>query len=418
MPIDWTLIRMTQSSAFDPMSQDFARDPYAVYARLRVHPGPVHDARLDAWLLSRYEDVDAAACHPGLVRSMEAFLSAEQIAQRRRAANWHDMPNHERFVQFSLLESDGDTHRRLRMLVMGAFTRARVARHRAMIQHYVDGLLDHLLEVRAFDFVVDLAAHVPGHIIGNVLGVPDEDCPQLRAWSEQVVQFFDVDRTEAHKRLAEQATGEFHLYLRDLIRARRQAPRDDLLTVLVQAQDAGRMDETELVSTAMLILMAGHGSTIDALGSGLNALLEHPDQLGLLRADPERVPGAVQEMFRYESPLPYFHRYAAGDVTLCGRTFPAGTRFGLLYGAANRDPDAFPDPDAFAVLRTPNRHLAFGRGAHLCLGNHLSRLDMDVIFRTLLARTRSIERCTDAVAFRPGLTTRGPLALPVELTPV
>lgn len=410
------------NAVLEPQSPAFARDPYSAYAALRAEPGPRYHAAMDTWLLSRHAEVDAAARDPRLVRGMETFLTAEEIAARRRAIGWHDMPNHERYVQTNLLESDGATHRRLRLKVLGEFTRSRVARQRPMIERYVDGLLDALpgrpSETREFDFIADLAAHVPGHVIGTVLGAPDADCPQLRVWSESVVQFFDVGRTAADKARAEQATTEFGVYLQDLIRERRRQPRDDLLSTLIRAQRAGELDETELIATCMLILMAGHGSTIDVLGTGLLALLEHPQQLQRLRDDPGLIHTAVQEMFRYESPLPYFHRYASETVQLHGREFPAGTRFGLLYGAANRDPAAFPEPDRFDVGRSPNRHLAFGRGAHLCLGNQLARLDMEVIFGALLARTRSVALMTAArPAYRPGLSTRGLLALPVRLTP-
>ena len=344
-------------------------------------------------------------------------MSPEDVAKERRKTNWHDMPNHARFVQFSLLDSDGDVHFRLRKLVLGMFTGRYVQRHRPMIQRYVDQLLDTLLEQRSIDFVTDLASHVPGHIIGNVLGVPDEDCPQLRVWSENVVQFFDVGRTDEHKQLAERATTEFYEYLLELIALRRKRPKEDLVSTLIEAQNAGDIDETELISTCMLILMAGHGSTIDVMGSGMNALLQNPDQLEKLRQNPQLIHTAVQEMFRYESPLPFFHRHVTADTEVLGKTYPKGTTFGLLYGSANRDPERFPQADKFDVAREPNRHIAFGKGAHLCLGNHLSRLDMEIVFLSLLERTAAIEATTNDVRFKRSLSIRGPISLPLSLTP-
>ncbi len=287
-----------------------------------------------------------------------------------------------------------------------------------MVQAYADQMIEAALEKGEIDFVADIALHMPGHIIGTILGVPDEDCPQLRIWSENVVQFFGLERTENDKKLAERATSEFHLYLIDLIKARRRAPKKDLLSILIAAQDAGELNETELIATAMLILMAGHGSTIDVMGSGCHALLCHPEQTKQLRNDPSLMPRAVQEMFRYDTPLPFFHRYAACECEVAGYSIPQGTKVGLLYAAANRDPKAFTSPDAFDITRTPNHHLSFGMGAHLCLGNNLSRLDMEVLFNTALARTKSISLTTDDVAYKPGLSVRGPIALPVALTPV
>ena len=407
----------TNEVEFDPLSEGFARDPYAVYATLRAVEQPIYYEPADAWLLSRFEDVERAALNPKFVRSLSAFRSPDEIAEARRKANWHDMPYHSKYVQVNLLESDGDDHFRLRRIVLGMFTGRYVERYRSMIQRYVDELVDTLLEKREIEFVMDLASHVPGHIIGNVLGVPDEDCPQLRVWSENVVQFFDVGRTDEHKQLAETATREFYEYLLELISQRKQHPKDDLISTLIEAQSAGNLDETELMATCMLILMAGHGSTIDVMGSGMNALLQNPDEMNRLRNDRSLIQTGVQEMFRFESPLPFFHRHTTEDAEVLGRDYPKGTTFGLLYGSANRDPERFPDADRFDAARKPNRHIAFGRGAHLCLGNHLSRLDMEIMFLTLLDRTKSIELMADTVEFKRSLSVRGPKTLPLSLIP-
>ena len=402
---------------FDPSSPDFTNNPYPAYAALREEPNLPFSEGLNAHMVARYKDVTAIAVNPQMVRVLDEVLPPEEIKAAQRAANWHDMPNHERYVQHSLLDSDGEMHDRLRLLVLREFTSRFVERHREMIGRFVDRLLDQLLEQQEFDFIEDLAAHVPGHIIGHVLGVPDEDCPQLRIWSENIVQFFDVDRTEDRKHLAERATTEFSDYIKGLVATRRTAPKDDLLSTLITAQDAGKMSETELISTSLLILMAGHGSTIDVLGTGLLACLRFPDQMQRLRDDPALIPSGVQEMFRYESPLPYFHRYATEDVAVAGQPYPKGTKFGLLYGAANRDPVQFPNPDTFDVGRTPNRHVAFGQGPHLCLGNQLSRLDMEIIFAQMLSRTRDISLVEDTPCYRPGLATRGLHRLRVKMTP-
>ncbi len=177
------------------------------------------------------------------------------------------------------------------------------------------------------------------------------------------------------------------------------------------------MSRDEAISTAMLILMAGHGSTIDVLGTAMHALLRFPDQMERLREDPALGPSAAQEMLRFESPLPFFHRYATREVRIGGRAFPRGTRFGLLYGAANRDPAAFDAPDRFDLGRQPNRHLGFGGGPHLCLGLHLARLELDVVFTTLLRRFRAIELAGDEPRYKTGLSVRGVRALRLMLRP-
>lgn len=400
----------------DPYAASFAKDPYATYAQMRAGGGAYYYEDIDTWMLSSMADVERVVLDPTMVRVNDAHLSAEELENQRRKRNWHDMPNHQRFVQFSLLDSEGDVHSRLRSVVFREFTPMMIAKQRDAIQAYVDRLLDTLADKRDIDFIGDFACHVPGHIIGRVLGVPDEDCDKLRFWSEEVVRFFDIGRNDDDKRRAEQATTEFYEYLVDLLAQRRAAPQPDLLSRLVEHQAQGTLTEDELISTAMLILMAGHGSTIDVLGSGMHALMKFPDQHDLLRGDPGLIKTGVQEMFRYEPPLPFFHRFATEDCEVAGQTFAAGTRFGLLYGAANRDPARFEAPDTFDVTRNPNRHVAFGGGVHFCLGNHLARLDMDVIFTTLNQRFRNIE-LLDEPTYKPGLAVRGPKALHLRLTP-
>ncbi len=404
-------------SSFDPLGTAFAQDPYPFYAALRARSGLTYYEGFDVWLASRFDDVSQIVMHPSMVRSMDHIASPEEIAEQKRAGNWHDMPHHARFVQFSLLDSDGAVHDRLRKQVFKLFTPVMVGKLRADIQAYVDALFDNIAGRDEIDFVEDLAAHVPGHVIGRILGVPDADCPQLRIWSENIVQFFDIDRSDARKELAETNTRAFYHYLLGLKTEREKTPRDDLMSLMIEAERQGQMDHDELFSTAMLILMAGHGSTIDVLGSGMHALLKFPQEMQRLRDDPALMKTAVQEMFRYESPLPFFHRYCAEDVEICGQPFPRGTKFGVLYGAANRDPAQFPDPDRFDVGRSPNWHIAFGRGAHFCLGNHLARLNMDIIFSTLLKRFAQIELAGEAPVYKRGLSVRGPEALRLSLRP-
>lgn len=403
--------------SFAPLSDEFAADPYPSYAALREEEGLHYYPDFEIWLVSRFAEVSAIALDKRMVRSLEGLVSPEEIAAQKRAGNWHDMPHHSRFVQFSMLDSDGPVHDRLRAQVFKLFTPVMVDGLRAGIEATVGRLMDELADKREIDFIEDLAAKVPGHIIGRLLGVPDEDRPKLRVWSENIVQYFDIDRSDARKVLAETNTTEFYRYLLALKAEKLRRPQPDLISALIEAEQAGHLDEDEFISTCMLILMAGHGSTIDVLGSGLHTLLRFPDQMARLRADPGLIKTAVPEMFRYESPLPFFHRYATEDTEIAGRHFPRGTKFGLLYGAANRDPAQFERADSFDAGRHPNRHLAFGGGAHFCLGNHLARLDMEVIFTTLLRRFAVIELAEEPV-YKRGLSVRGPKSLRLRLTPV
>jgi cytochrome P450 len=401
-------------SDFAPLSDAFAADPYPAYAALREREGLHYYPDFDIWLVSRFAEVLAIAMDKRMVRSLDGLISPEEIAAQKRAGNWHDMEHHSRFVQFSMLDSDGPVHDRLRAQVFKLFTPVMVDGLRGGIQATVERLVDELADKREIDFTEDLAAKVPGHIIGRLLGVPDRDCPKLRTWSEDIVQYFDIDRSDARKVLAETATTEFYEYLSELKTEKQRRPQPDLISALIEAEKAGHLSEDEFISTCMLILMAGHGSTIDVLGSGMHALLRFPEQMARLRAEPGLIQTAVPEMFRFESPLPFFHRYATEETVVAGTSFPRGTKFGLLYGAANRDPAQFGRPDLFDVARHPNRHLAFGGGAHFCLGNHLARLDMEIIFSTLLRRFAKIE-LIEAPTYKSGLSVRGPRSLRLAL---
>ncbi len=397
----------TATFNFKPLSLSFSQDPYEVYRQLREADEPFYFADVDMWLLSRYEDVSIIATNPKMVRSLAEHESRPEAEARQRRANWHEMPFHERVVQFSLLDSDGDIHRRLRKQIFGEFTARAVSTLEPVVQKFVDDLIDSLDDHDQIDFIEDFAAHVPGFVIGHLLGVPAEHSEQLRLWSEQVVQYFGLDRSWERKQIAETATREFFEYLIELKAERTKSPKDDLISKMIVDEANGLYSEDEFISTCMLILMAGHGSTIDVLGSGMHTLLKYPDALQRLRDETSLIPNAIQEMFRFEPPLPFFHRHALDETTIRGQLYPAGTTFGLLYGAANRDPEKFDAPDTFDVERTPNRHLSFGLGAHLCLGNNLARLNMKIIFETLLRRFSHFELADADVVYKRGLSVRG-----------
>ena len=393
---------------FQPHTPGFAQNPYPIYERMQAHQSPLYYAPFDTWLVSRFADVARLARDPNLRRTPGDWCTQQQRQEQLQRDNWHDMPYHSRFVQFSLLDSDGEVHDRLRRQVFNFFAPGPVAKLRTVVEARANQQLNDLLSARQpFDFVSQLAADLPGYMIGKLMGVPDEDCALLRLWSERIVQFFDVDRSTEKKVLAEATTKEFYDYLIHLRRLRRRQPADDLITQLLQAESAGLLTEDEFISTCMLIVMAGHGSTQDALGNGLYALLRHPEQLQRLREEPTLVKSAVQEMLRFESPLPFFHRFNSTPISLGGQTFPVGTRFGLLYGAANRDEAAFENAARFDIARHPNRHLALGGGAHFCLGNHLARLNMEVLLGCLLQHSARISLAQDSVHYKLGLSARG-----------
>lgn len=399
---------------FDPLAPGFGADPWPAYDRLRAQPGLPFWAGFDGHLAARMADVRAIALDRRMVRDPAAFAPPEQVRAMQVAGNFHDMPFHERYVQTSMLDTDGPDHDRLRRAVFPFFTKTRLEGLRGFVTDWVAAALDRLIPQGRIDFTADLAAHLPGQVIGHLIGTDPDLAPQMTRWSDDVVSYFDIDRTATKKARAEEATRLFAELLEDLHAERAARPRDDLMSAMIEAERAGLMTHDELIATIMQILHAGHGSTIDVLGSGLVALLEHPDQAALLRAEPGLMPQAVQEMFRFAAPLPFFHRYASEDLTICGRDWPRGTKFGLLYSAANRDPEAFDAPARFDVRRRPNVHLAFGTGVHVCLGNNLARLNMEVLFAALLERAPGMAG-DGPVRWKAGLQAHGPVSLPLRL---
>ncbi len=405
---------MSNELSFQPFSAEFAQDPYAVYKQLREQQPVFYFKDWDAYLLSCYEDIATLVNDSRLVRTLDHILPAKDVAEHKKMENWDSTPNLSAYVRFSILESEGETHDRLRKLVFRIFTPARVHSLRNLVQERVSECLDIIVDKKEADFVEEFFAQIPGHVIGMLLGIPKPDRARLRIWSENIVQVFEPERTAEHIQLAEDTTREFADYLLVLIEERRRQAEDDLLSELIHAESEGKLNRDELISTCILILAGGHGSTIDVSGNGLLALLRHPEQLRQLRQEPELIQTAVQEMLRYDPPLPYFHRFLAEDVEYKGVLYEKGTKFGILYASANRDPAQFPNADTFDIRREPNRHLAFGIGAHFCLGNHLARLNMDIMFSSVLKRMPELRLIDDNPEFRPGITSRGLKTLPVS----
>jgi cytochrome P450 len=400
---------------FRPYDPGFVADPYPTYARLRDESPIFSSAQTGMTMLARHEDVRSLALDARLGRTMDHAITPQELERRRRDAGWGRLPNYDRYVRVNLLETEGADHARVRRLVSAAFGPRRIRDLRARIQARVDELLDRHLAERRMDFVADLAALLPVQVIAELLGWPDGEIHRLRPWSAQIVRLYEKDHSGEDEARAENATSEFAAMLNELAARRRAEPRADLLSALVAASEQGdRLSGDELVSTCMLLLNAGHEATANAAGNGLWALLKHPDELARLRADPSLIPVAIEEMLRYDAPLQLFHRYVLEDMEYHGVGLGKGDMVGLLYGSANRDPRAFDRADEFDVGRAPNRHLAFGAGTHLCLGAPLARLELEVLFGTLLQRLPMLRLEGGPPRYRPGLVFRGLASLDVR----
>src|SRR5712691_6425142 len=392
-------------NSFNPMDPEFLADPYPTYRRLRTED-PVHHSPLDFWVLTRYEDVVAVLRDPRFIKEpLVAFVAARFGAAVPPG------------VGISMLDRDPPDHTRLRSLVSKAFTPRVVDGLRPRIQQIVGELLDHAEDRHAMDVIEDFAYPIPVIVICEMLGVPVEDHEKFRGWSLDLARGLDAAMLGPQSEVAQRsmtARRALAEYFRELIAERRDAPRADLLSALIAAEEAGdKLSENELLATCILLLVAGHETTVNLLGNGILALLRHPDQLRLLRENPGMVGGAVEELLRYDGPVQRTARVPSVEAVIAGHKIEAGEMVMPFIGAADRDPAHFPDPDRLDLARADNRHVAFGMGIHFCLGAPLARLEGQIAINALLHRFPKLALATDRVEYRHSLTLRGLTSLPV-----
>jgi pimeloyl-[acyl-carrier protein] synthase len=312
-----------------------------------------------------------------------------------------------------MLVLDPPDHTRLRNLVNKAFTPRTVERLRPRVEAIAAEILDRIDDGDGFDLVRDFAYPLPVIVIAEMLGVPAADRAAFQQWSAVLVRGLDPLVSDEEQEVVFDARDALLDYLRGVLMQRRREPQDDMLTSLIAAEENGDIfSEGELLAMCNLLLVAGHETTVNLLGNGALALLENPDQLDRLRRDPDLVGTAVDELLRYTSPVQWTGRVAAAEIELGGRTIqPPQSVIGIL-GAANRDPQVFPDPDRLDLGRHPNPHVAFGRGIHFCLGAPLAHLEAEVAMPMLLERFPRL-RMAGKPERRPTWVLRGLQRLPV-----
>ncbi|WP_405466945.1 cytochrome P450 [Streptomyces jietaisiensis] len=383
-------------------------DPYAVYGRLREE-GPVHRITgtdgLPAWLVTRYEDVRQA-------------LADRRLALDKR----HATPGGYRGMALppaldaNLLNMDPPDHTRIRKLVSRAFTPRHVEKLRTPVRRTAELLLDACAAEEEFDLIGAYAAPLPIGVICDLLGVPGESRPDFRAWTDALVA-----PDPARPDRAREAVGRLLAFFTGLLADRRRQPGDDLLSALVAVRDEeDRLSEDELMSLAFLILVAGYENTVHLIGNAVAALLAHPAQLAALRAEPHLLGGAVEELARYDGPVPLaIRRFPVEDVTLGGVTVPAGETVLLSLAAAHRDPRRFPEPDRLDLTRDATGHLALGHGIHYCLGAPLARMETEIALTALFERFPDLTpaRPPQELRRRPSMRSRGLVSLPVRVGP-
>jgi len=314
---------------------------------------------------------------------------------------------------------DPPDHTRLRRLLASTFTPRMVGSQEAVTARLAHRLLDEVADPAAFDLREALTFPLPALVIGALLGIPESDLDRFKAWALDIVLLVGsghatpalAQRTQAH-------FAEMRDYLGGLVARRRRQPGDDLLSAMIEAADEhDRLSEDEIFANATFLMTAGHETATNMMSNGVAALVSHPDQLARLRADPALADGAVEECLRYESPVQMTPRFALHDGEYAGRARRAGDALLLFLGAANRDPACFAEPDRFDIARSgPARHVAFGYGAHFCLGAALARVEMRAVLGVLLERFDELALATGTIEWQPTIDFRGPVSLPITAT--
>lgn len=391
-------------------------DPIAAYARLRRLGRVIRSRSLlfgESLVLTRYEDVVSALRDPRLASDRRNITDGGKSPLER----WW-LPSVVKLLLDSMVMKDPPDHRRLRNLVQKAFTPAMVEGLSGRVEQITEELLDAAATKPVVDLIADLALPLPLTVISEMLGVPGPERMQFRRLLSRVVE--PARQNPVGFVLNYPNMVRLNRLLRRLVQLRREQPGDDLVTALVQAEDDGdRLGEDELISMVFLLLFAGHETTVNLIGNGVLALLQHPDQLRLLRDRPELIDSAIEELLRFTNPVGTVSpRFVREDLEIAGVRAPRGTTLTLLLGSANLDEAAFAEAGRLDITRSPNRHVSFGLGAHYCLGAPLARIEARVAIPALLRRFPDLRLAIPAAAirWRPNMGLRGLEALPVSLS--
>jgi cytochrome P450 len=366
------------------------------------------------WFLSRYDDCAAVLRDSRFGHEILNVMTREELGWAAETPE-NIRPLVEMQRGWMLLKDPPD-HTRLRTLVHKAFTPRMIERLRETIQTYTNSLLDTAQESGKMDVIEDLAFPVPVTVIADLLGVPASDRETFRRWSRDLAHTLELTDVEEIYVRGSGATVEFAAYFRELAAERRRIPREDLLSALVAVEAEGdRLTEDELIAMCILLLIAGHETTVNLIGNGTLALLRNPDQFRKLQEDPALVKPAVEELLRYDSPVQMTTRWVMEDLEFNGHPMKKGQQVATLLGAANRDPERFENPDTLDITRDDNHHLAFGNGIHFCLGAPLARLEGQIVIGTLARRFPKMELTTDSPPYRDTYVLRGLQNLPVRV---
>jgi cytochrome P450 len=394
-------------AGFDPL----AENPYSFYARARQEEPIVFCPDLNAWLVTRHQDIQSILLQPGKFSSCDTLTSPVKFSQRAL----------EELIQGYLpvpivLNTDGAEHVRFRVPLTKAFAPARIRDMEPFVRTVADRLVDAFIDEQKTEIISQFAYPLALEVVFALLGIPREDIEITRKRSQDWLMLMSVQLDEERQAACAKSTVEFQHYLARLVAERRTAPQDDLISSLLTYTSGDEpLTETELVITLQGLILAGHESTTNMLGTGLRLLLEHPEDWQALCRHPEHIPSAVEEILRFDAPIQMFARTTTQEVTVAGVTLPEEASLLLLYGSGNRDEAVFANADEFHYQRTPNHHLAFGHGMHFCVGAALARLEGKIAFEVLCQRLPNLHLVPGQVLTHiPTLLFRGYEHLTVE----
>jgi pimeloyl-[acyl-carrier protein] synthase len=415
--IQFAAVDLPPRVLFNPRESSFRLDPYSHYKRLR-EADPVYYSTMGVWFLARYEDVSAALRDrrlaaqdiPSQVQKKSEFLRTRTISAERPSNLDALVANSRNWFVFK----DPPDHTRLRRTVAKAFQRRSVETMRPHVRACAQSLLARMKSNARMDLVKDFSAHLPVNVIATLFGFPSADFEKLAGWAERLPRIFDPLVSFEELETLDRASREFKAYLSDICAEKRARPQPDLLSTLVAARDEqGQLSDDELMSTCIMTFSAGEESTAAMLGNGSLALIRDRDRTHELRAHPDLLPQAVEELMRYDGPLQMTCRTANEDLEIGGKLIRKGQAIYLLLGSANRDPARFPKPDALDWHRPRVEHIAFGAGHHACVGATLARVELEEAFRVLLEILPDLELAGEP-RWRDHLVIRGMTSLPVE----
>ncbi|MGW2614648.1 cytochrome P450 [Streptomyces sp. NPDC001500] len=398
--------------SFDPWDPAFVADPYPAYAELRERGRVIYFEPTRQWLVPRHADVSALLRDRRLGRTYQHRFTHEDFGRTAPPAEqepFHTLNDH------GMLDLEPPDHTRIRRLVSKAFTPRTVEGLKPYVRRLAGELVDGLVREGGGDLLRDVAEPLPVAVIAEMLGIPESDRAPLRPWSADICGMYELSPSRETAAKAVRASVEFSDYLRELIAERRKEPGEDLMSGLIAAHDEGdRLTEQELISTAVLLLNAGHEATVNATVNGWWTLFRHPEQLAALRADHSLVPPAVEELMRYDTPLQLFERWVLDDIEIDGTVVPRGAEIAMLFGSANHDPAVFAAPDRLDLGRADNPHISFSAGIHYCIGAPLARIELAASMTALLERAPTLALAAEPER-KPNFVIRGLEGLSVTL---